>query len=124
MTDSPLTARVEALLDEIDRDPILIAPTWENYREAVRAKLTDVLTEREWQPIETASKDGAPVLGWSPEWGMRQPELIGWLDSFRYERAGWYTLDHHRFTKQPTHWMPLPDPPALAQAAPPPHKDV
>lgn len=45
MADTPRTvaARVEELMGEIDRDPILIAPTWQNYREAVRARLTKLL---------------------------------------------------------------------------------
>ena len=56
--------------------------------------------EMEWQPIETAPKDGM-VLVWD---GYPR---IAWQ-----ERGVW--RDSDEFFAQalnPTHWMPLPDPP-------------
>lgn len=54
----------------------------------------------EWQPIETAPKDGTHVLGWCRHWGRDVHEVYYWTGLNR-----WQT------TMQPTHWMPLPDPP-------------
>ncbi len=62
----------------------------------------------EWQPIETAPRDGGPILAWGPCW--IDVEIISWAighDVWQegpggdYVDAGW----------EPTHWMPLPTPP-------------
>ena len=73
----------------------------------------------EWQPIETAPKDGTPVLVYA--------EREGWRGTPRIVCAA--RLEHHKdwcvygcaptiLSEQvldsciPTHWMPLPEPPA------------
>lgn len=68
-----------------------------------------------WQPIETAPKDGTPILGYyygnflTAHWGADGSEnrggKSGWIDgSFdKYEEFFVYPL---------THWMPLPSAPA------------
>jgi len=59
----------------------------------------------EWQPIETAPKDDTQILltdGSEVSQGWWEPDY-GWLGWEVYRAV-------HRFT--PTHWMPLPDPPA------------
>lgn len=84
-----------------------------------------------WQPIETAPKNGTPVLVWAPnsrgdaEGWFRRAQLGcaiasysgifggGWygdLVRFEYgwESTGSYTVD---IRLEPTHWMPLPGPP-------------
>ena len=65
----------------------------------------------EWQPIETAPKDGTRVLAsqsghvftarWAPGFAAVYPGGggPGWYDEILDRRA------------QPTHWMPLPAPP-------------
>jgi hypothetical protein len=58
----------------------------------------------EWQPIETAPRDGTRVLGWCAEWSA--PNTIH-LGSRGWESA--YELGP--FMYQPTHWMPLPSTP-------------
>jgi hypothetical protein len=61
----------------------------------------------EWLPIETAPKDGARVLLWSPEW---QAPCTGQF----YGKAWALHYDWQSslaFAFQPTHWMPLPAPP-------------
>ena len=80
---------------------------WEPFDKAVDAP--------EWQPIETAPKDGTRVLiafqsigQWvilSAYWNTREDV---WTDdavvSFGYEETAEY---------EPTHWMPLPKPPEV-----------
>lgn len=61
----------------------------------------------EWQPIETAPKNGSRVLLWNPEWsGPCTAQFYG-------DAAGGWKLDKRMppFAYQPTHWMPLPAPP-------------
>ena len=61
----------------------------------------------EWQPIETAPKDGTPILIWDGEiqyvcaWVQRTPGDWRW-----FEFDGEF---YHSY--KPTHWMPLPEPP-------------
>lgn len=72
-----------------------------------------------WQPIETAPKDGTPVLlyrecaGWSVRgWGywVDVKGIDGWVSHGFGDPPGNLGLGH------PTHWMPLPEPPALSAA--------
>jgi len=59
----------------------------------------------EWQPIDTAPRvRGAIYLGWSEDW--RTPETIDWD-----EVSGKWCIPFLRPKAQPTHWMPLPEPP-------------
>jgi hypothetical protein len=80
-----------------------------------------------WQPIETAPKDGTEILAWRNDCGVL---LIRWtsMDAFCPERE-LETLDEETIFQQdwfcadfvsgcrlegsetPTHWMPLPEPP-------------
>jgi hypothetical protein len=62
-----------------------------------------------WQPIETAPKDGTQILlavyfsgaGWGIAAG-------GW----EQKRSHWWSwMFNGGDDAQPTHWMPLPDPP-------------
>lgn len=72
-----------------------------------------------WQPIETAPKDGTAVDVWCN--GCRYPDAEfrfevewdedggeqGWCHNLSdYETVRWWLID-----PQPTHWMPLPEPP-------------
>ena len=58
----------------------------------------------EWQPIETAPKDGTRVLVHEP--GM-EPEIAHWSGGV------WWIgqSDDFQFPGGITHWMPLPEPP-------------
>jgi hypothetical protein len=63
----------------------------------------------EWQPIETAPKDGTEVLLWVPDGtyfalmmtGSYEGCAMGWCDNVRGSPGF-----------EPTHWMPLPRPPS------------
>ena len=77
----------------------------------------------EWQPIETAPKDGTPFLAFSADafyepregaLGLKSTPMLvmAWLPSgahpYPCDDAGdWH--DFHNY--DPTHWMPLPTPP-------------
>jgi hypothetical protein len=77
--------------------------------EAANEKLRAAL---QWQPIETAPRDGTPVLvGWDTGW---------WdADKCHCEDGVWGYLNSDMsftpFNEQPTHWLPLPPPPALKE---------
>ncbi len=71
----------------------------------------------DWQPIDTAPKDGRKFLfaekggriqvgRFDSQWG-EIPEVYVCLTSM----GGWHpSID-------PTHWMPLPDPPSVQEAS-------
>lgn len=83
--------------------------------------MTLTRTAAEWQPIETAPKDGTRVLVSYPLEGGWQIYLAAWErknSSFIGRFEGWYIDRAHYaltcITKKvhfPTHWMPLPEPP-------------
>lgn len=68
----------------------------------------------DWQPIETAPKDGTEILGFMGYDNYGEPEMrvIWW-------RRGWgdwigdavWGPDHDPETYEPISWMPLPAPP-------------
>lgn len=67
----------------------------------------------EWQPIETAPKDGVTIICWD---GLR-------VDMWRWDKQQHNTRPKPYWARvglwrarddrscQPTHWMPLPEPP-------------
>lgn len=71
----------------------------------------------EWQPIETAPKDGTHVLIYVP--GSRRLVCEAWW-AMPYEAAPaaqcwWQTADYRVLPEHAAHWMPLPEPPALSR---------
>lgn len=74
-----------------------------------------------WQPIETAPKDGTRVLLFRPRHGV----VCGRWDDDKYAKRvrPYWSNDQERLwgtletrDNQPTHWMPLPEPPVDGQA--------
>jgi len=63
---------------------------------------------QEWQDISTAPKDGTPLLAWENE--ARGPFKCWWNADWSKAEAYW--TDDADSEPQPTHWRPLPDPPA------------
>lgn len=64
---------------------------------------------QQWFPIESAPKDGTPVLlhgrYWSDSQGEMKHPLVGvWVDS----RERWECFARVVFGVRPTRWMPLP----------------
>lgn len=61
----------------------------------------------DWQPIDTAPKDGTLILmadGGSVLCGLWSKDESGWVDGSRDRNGELVTWDA-------THWMPLPAPP-------------
>lgn len=82
----------------------------------------------EWEPIETAPKDGTQVLVYAPigmsiaAWSqdtrgpgvsghVQTPGWIGWANGDEIDDEGWDTGHGFALQLEPTHWMPLPAPP-------------
>ena len=74
----------------------------------------------EWQPIETAPKDGTTILLYFPNgyWADYRNVAIGFWGGWSDDAsdAGWYGDESNSntmtdFGSFPTHWMKLPDPP-------------
>lgn len=67
-----------------------------------------------WQTIDTAPKDGTRIIGFDDS-GVSiieywEPDAVALSDGCT---AGWisHTSDGDEYTTEPTHWMPLPEPP-------------
>lgn len=82
-------------------------------REQARAAMAQIEVASPWQPIETAPRDGTPILVFYGERiGMDRYYVRYWdRGDWATDKEGW--VDHWRQIRpeQPTHWMPLPMPP-------------
>lgn len=65
--------------------------------------------EDDWQPIETAPRDGTQILA-TPCFGTSNEPYQIWYDSTGKRWHGW-RHSSIRITAEPTHWQPLPEPP-------------
>lgn len=66
-----------------------------------------------WQPIETAPRDGTPILAIEQgvdEYGnATQPDYMA--VNWNVHHKGWVGFGLHFESFSPDHWMPLPEPP-------------
>ena len=62
-----------------------------------------------WQPIETAPKDGTRVILGNPNNPYGEWPFMGEFD------AGKWRIHIDGQTIDPTHWMPLPEPPPTVE---------
>lgn len=70
----------------------------------------------EWQPIETAPKDGTQVLLYEVDEDGLEIIFVGEYQSSRDEDcygSKWTCTEYDAFNHYPTHWMPLPKAPKL-----------
>lgn len=66
------------------------------------------LRTADWQPIESAPKDGERVL----LWGLGFLVMLGqWAGLGDYAGPQWWSVTGVAIVPPPTHWMPLPQPP-------------
>lgn len=72
----------------------------------------------EWQPIETALKDGSSLLLFAVELSYSDtPQMyVGRWSTTAWWGPAWVAYEEGSDTEylEPTHWMPLPDPPKEA----------
>ncbi len=67
----------------------------------------------EWQPIETAPKDGSEVLLFVPSASFGRNVMSAvWDNDNGGCDASWVVLEGYIGEYNPTHWMPLPPPPS------------
>jgi hypothetical protein len=68
-----------------------------------------------WQPIETAPKDGTQILCcWA---GSPEMDCLRWIasrEAWCVHSGGWGEA-RYRDDEAPTHWMPLPEVPRVAE---------
>lgn len=69
----------------------------------------DAARAGQWQPIETAPKDGTHILGFD----SGEAQIITWDN---YDNS-WMVYPQLMFDVTPTHWQPLPPTPATAGEA-------
>ena len=76
----------------------------------IMCEAADRIEELEWQPIETAPKDGTRVLLFVPPYG---PSTGHYKDRSNWgpSASNWYAHAALNKEAEPTHWMPLPEPP-------------
>lgn len=74
--------------------------------------------EATWRGIETAPTDGTAILAYEGA-GLDGGDELHWIDVVQFcqpdrGRDGWYSVGGDRGPPScdPTHWMPLPAPPA------------
>lgn len=63
-----------------------------------------------WQPIRTAPKEeNSTILGCAKIYNEWVIEITTW--QYWAPQRYWASYSFDRFGPQPTHWIPLPDPP-------------
>lgn len=67
------------------------------------------MSDREWQPIETAPHNEAVLLGWWQDNGIGNYDwqVVLGAASHGWRRGTISNMSYHSFA---THWMPLPEP--------------
>jgi len=66
------------------------------------------LDEIGWQPIETAPKNGTPILASTDEYD--EPLILRWKEYNGLSTWRDWDMDPYR---RVTHWFPIPDPPSI-----------
>lgn len=123
--DGPISDATMLVIERID------LPNFQGEAAAAEraAELYDEYTARaaiaavlEWQPIETAPKDGTQMLCVAPftkpdggtTWAFPFYGVAQWAEAdpdFPKSVAGWFWP----YATRPTHWLPLPTPPSDGQ---------
>lgn len=63
-----------------------------------------------WKPIETAPKDWSSMILYASDERLDSEVIEGYFSCFDGGRGEW--VSRCGTTVHPTHWMPLPEPPA------------
>ena len=89
------------------------AVKFEDYSK-LETELAALKADSEWQPIETAPKDGTVFLGYKLG-QFRECYKVPRDDCDMWWFGGTSGADDLFPNIKPTHWMPLPKPPAMAK---------
>lgn len=118
MSAAATKASLDALTAEIDRLRASDAEWGRLHQQVIEeraAALREVATLKhahQWRPMETASRDGAPVLVWS---GRNMHVAV--FDRIENEWVSLFKTVSKRLVvrPEPTHWMPLPPVPNITE---------
>lgn len=91
------------------RDGGIVAVRGEDWAIYDYADRFELVEDHPWQPIDTAPKDGTPILCFIPSYYQGKGGMVVavWMDFS--DRPGWYS--EISSVHEPTHWMPLPPAP-------------
>lgn len=67
-----------------------------------------------WLDISTAPRDGTEIL---VVFSTGVMAVRRWHRDLRSKAGGYWVSGNYRFFAEPTHWMPLPDPPVTTTEA-------
>ena len=69
----------------------------------------------QWQPIETAPRDGTAILVYRSDMGVFSAHYVSPCEFIEDgdDEPGWFSTNGHDLSgnDMPTHWMPIPQPP-------------
>lgn len=84
-----------------------------NMRNLAKAAIAAMQPAPQWKWIGSAPRNGTCVLLWIPaEDGRHAYIASGWYESGVFDNRWYAAPDENPLSPQPTHWMPLPTPPA------------
>lgn len=104
--------------------PINVCGEWEFTDPTVNAMWLMYQICNAWQPIETAPKDGEPILIYKPDERMVGPytmaayfddEQGGFVPVGGIHKQGYFSKHAGINQGFPTHWRPLPTPPLTTE---------
>ena len=95
LSDSKWSGRIEALEE--------VLMLLESHKPQAVERVT------EWQPIETAPRDGVYII----TAGKSVPPHVGYYVCEAFAAEDGFFTDQGKMKNQPTHWMPLPKPPMI-----------
>ena len=72
----------------------------------------ELLQQQQWQPIESAPRDGTKILIWVED---DENYIVSWCEWKEYGQD-WDWYDDNCISHKPTHFMPLPKPPVTNKA--------
>jgi hypothetical protein len=107
-----MSARPEDVLLREVRDGVVRTAVWSLPDVSAALRTAGLAIEQDWQPIETAPRDGTAVLCWPFNYsslfeGKAEPEIVIGF----FSENDWWCESNVSKTFDPTHWRPLPAPP-------------
>lgn len=97
----------------------IVVPSLCRALDALAARVEELEAAQAWRPIETAPKDGTPILAWQEGWGAREtrsltymPGSPGYADGRKDRWWAWVEpVGNKAHRWRPTRWLPLLPPP-------------